>query len=148
MAHALRFWAALVGAPAACRDDPVAERRARRVLVLLVGILVLSLADLMVTLEHLRTIGMLEANPIAAYLIRTTRSPWVLSAYKCLTVGICVTLLHRLRHHRSGELAAWCAMGILTVMSVLWHTYSQELGSTAHLQTVQADHGEQWLRLD
>jgi len=124
------------------------RRRARRVIVLLAGIVVLSLADLIVTLGHLRSTGMIEANPIAAYLIRMTRSPWVLAEYKCLTVGICVTLLYRLRRRAWGEVGAWCAVGILTVMALLWHTYSTELESHAEVGIVQVEESSQWLQLD
>jgi drug/metabolite transporter superfamily protein YnfA len=124
------------------------RRRARRVSVLLVGIIVLSLADLFVTIGHLRSTGMIEANPIAAHLIRVTHSPWVLAAYKCLTVGVCVTLLHRLRRRMWGEVGAWCAAGILTVMALLWHTYSRELESPARVDVVQGEDDGVWLQLD
>ena len=43
--------------------------RSRRVILLIVGIAVLSLADLIVTLWHLTSVGMAEANPIAAWII-------------------------------------------------------------------------------
>ena len=43
--------------------------RSRRVILLIVGIVVLSLADLIVTLWHLTSVGMAEANPIAAWII-------------------------------------------------------------------------------
>lgn len=129
-------------------DSVSSRRRARRVIVLLAAIVVLSLADLLVTLGHLKSTGMIEANPIAAYLIRVTRSPWVLAQYKCLTVGICVGLLFRLRRRVWGEVGAWCAVGILTVMALLWHTYSRELESPAKVGVVQAEDGGQWLQLD
>lgn len=124
------------------------RRRVRRVIVLLGAVVVLSLADLIVTLGHLRSTGMIEANPIAAYLIRVTQSPWVLAEYKCLTVGICVTLLYRLRRRAWGEVGAWCAVGILTVTALLWHTYSRELESHAEVGIVQAEEDSQWLQLD
>jgi len=124
------------------------ERRARRVLVLLAGVIVLSLADLVVTIGHLQTVGLIEANPIAAWLIRTTESPWVLSAYKCLTVGVCIALLYRLRRHRECEIAAWCAVGILVAMSLMWHSYSREIESPRELAAVQSAHRDVWLRLD
>ena len=127
---------------------PALRRRGRRVTVLVAGVVVLSVADLVVTLAHLRTVGMLEANPIAEYLIRTTRSPWALAGYKAFTVGVCVALLYRLRRHTAGEVAAWCALGILAAMSVLWHVYSIELESPQAVRMAQWDHGEEWLFLD
>ena len=129
-------------------STPAVDRRSRRVIVLLCGILVLSVADLYVTLEHLRTVGMLEANPIAAYLIRTTGSAWVLAAYKMATVGVCLTLLFRLRRHGEGEFAAWCAVVILTALSLMWHTYAEELDHPAELEWVRTTNADNWLHLD
>ncbi|MHC4948598.1 MAG: DUF5658 family protein [Planctomycetota bacterium] len=123
--------------------------RPRRVAVLLAGIVVLSVADLVVTMAHLKSTGMLEANPIAAFLIRSTESASVLALYKAVTVGISVSLLYRLRRHLAGELAAWCAVGILTGMSVMWHSYTQELDAAEHLELAGTSaYGEDWLVLD
>ncbi|MCP3905510.1 MAG: hypothetical protein GY715_17935 [Planctomycetes bacterium] len=134
--------------PACSGERGPVERRARRVLVLLAAVIVLSVADLVVTIGHLQTVGLIEANPIAAWLIRTTESPWVLSAYKCLTVGVCIALLYRLRRYRECEIAAWCAVGILVAMSLLWHSYSMEMESPLELKMAQAAHEDIWLRLD
>jgi hypothetical protein len=123
--------------------------RPRRVLVLLIGIVALSAADLAVTLSHLTTIGMLEANPIAAWLVRTTGSAWVLGLYKASTVAVCVGLLYRLRHHRSGELATWCAMAILVLMCFMWRDYAWYLAQPTNLDLAQAasTHPD-WILLD
>jgi len=128
--------------------DEGARRRARRVTVLLAGVVLLSVADLMVTLAHLRSTGMVEANPIAAYLIRTTQSPWVLGGYKCVTVGVCVALLYRLRRFAAGEAAAWCAVGILAVMSVVWRSYSGQMDAVEEVRVVQAEDEGGWLHLE
>ena len=111
--------------------------RARRVALLVAGIIVLSLADLLITIAFLRANSMMEANPIAAYLIRLTQSAWVLAAYKALTVLICVALIFKVRRHLAGEVAAWCALGILTVMAVMWGQYSQQFDDPQHLSLVQ-----------
>jgi hypothetical protein len=119
--------------------------RARRVTVLAAGIIILSFADLAVTLAFLRANWMMEANPIAAYLIEQTQSPWVLAAFKSLTVAICVGLLYRLRHYRCGEVAAWSAVFILAVMSVMWHSYSSHFDgadSIALAQSTSIDVGQ------
>ncbi len=93
----------------------------------LAGIILLSAADLALALGQLQTRGLYEANPIAALLIEATGSAMVLSAYKVLTVGICVGLLYRLRKRVEGEVAAWCAMVILVITALQWHAYSREL---------------------
>ncbi len=118
--------------------------RPRRVVLLLAGIIVLSAADLFEALTHLRGPGLLEANPVAALVIRTTGSALVLSAYKVLTVGICIGLLYRLRGRATGELGAWCAVAILAVMSWHWYQYNNEIVDLAATTGTRAI-GESWL---
>jgi hypothetical protein len=108
--------------------------RARRVLILLVGVMTLSLADLLITLTYLQANWMMEANPIAAWIIRNTPSLGVttaaLASFKIGTVGVCVSLLYSLRWSRAGEAAAWVAVGVLTVMAVMWHQYAGHFEET------------------
>ena len=135
-----------VGRAACCVSDPErAGRRCRRVTVLLAAIVLLSIADLTITLAYLRGAGMIEANPVAAFLIRWTQSSWALVFFKLSTVGICVSLLYRLRRSVEGELAAWCGLAILIFMSVQWRQYADNVD----LPTVAvADYGDEWLVLD
>ena len=123
--------------------------RSRRVILLSVGVVVLSLADLLVTLLHLRSSGMMEANPIAAWIIGHTGSGSLLAAYKAATVGVCVGLLYRLRKHVEGEVAAWCAVMILAVVSFHWYRYGREINGLVDIEIArQGAYGEQWLILD
>ncbi len=101
--------------------------RSRRVMILLASIIILSLADLAITLAYLRANWMMEANPIAAYIIKSTQSAWVLTGYKCFTVGVCVVLLYRFRNACSGEIAAWLATGVLVALSIMWHQYAIQI---------------------
>jgi hypothetical protein len=101
------------------------EHRSERVKWLLFGIVMLSIADLALTLSYLTTVGMSEGNPIAVWLLQATNSVWSLAAYKALTVTICVSLLYRTRFQRESELAAWCGMLILVALSVWWNQYSR-----------------------
>lgn len=121
--------------------------------MLLIAIVVLSLADLAVTLTHLQTIGMAEANPLAAFLIDSTGSSWVLGIYKCLTVAVCVMLLYRARRHVQGEIASWLGLIILVGVSVLWYLYTDaytdaDTNSLETVQIAQTMHGDAWLMLD
>ncbi|TVQ53366.1 MAG: hypothetical protein EA377_08135 [Phycisphaerales bacterium] len=122
--------------------------RHRRVVLLLAGVVLLSAADLIITVTHLRSVGMIEANPIAAYLIRTTGSPIVLGVYKFLTVAVCVAVLYRIRRYFLGELGAWLSVLILAGMSVIWHQYSERLGDLDDIVLAQAGSSENWLFLD
>lgn len=100
------------------------DSRAQRVMCLLVGIIMLSLADLLLTSMYLTSVGMSEANPIAAWLLMRTNSLWILALYKGVTVATCVLLLYYMRNSRQGEMAAWCSMLILTALSVWWNQYA------------------------
>ena len=114
-----------------------------------VGVLVLSLADLLVTLMHLKSRGLMEANPIAAWIIGHTGSVSVLAAYKAATVAVCVGLLYRLRRHVQGEVAAWCAIMILAVVSFHWYQYGREIDGLVDIELArQGAYGDDWLILD
>jgi hypothetical protein len=122
--------------------------RSRRVVLLIVGIVLLSLGDLLITVTYLRSTGMLEANPIAGYIIRLTGSVSALTVYKALTVGICVGLLYRLRRLVEGEVAAWCAVSILAFMSLQWYHYAHHFDNADVELARSAVFGQEWLVLD
>ena len=110
-----------------CQLIPSCEaelQRSERVTWLLGGVIFLSLADLVLTISYLTSVGMSEGNPIALWLLQTTNSVWPLAIYKAMTVAICVTLLYRTRHQRQSELASWCAMLILVTLVIWWNQYS------------------------
>lgn len=106
-------------------------RRASRVLLLLACILILSITDLLLTLTHLQSVGMAEANPIVVKLVETTRSPLILVLFKLATVAVCTMLLYRVRHYRSGEIGAWIATLVLVGVSLLWSGYSDAVEEIA-----------------
>jgi hypothetical protein len=128
---------------------PDGRGRSRRVTVLLVGILVLSIADLVITLTHLTTIGMMEANPIAAALIRATDSSWLLGIFKTITVGVSLSVLFCLRRHIQAEIAAWLGVLILSGVALMWHSYTEEVIGSPDLVLAQGQvDRDSWLMLD
>lgn len=122
--------------------------RSRRVLVLISAIIILSTVDLLITLFHLQSIGMVEGNPLAAYLIRSTGSAWALALFKGLTVAVCVTLLYSTRQDMRGEIASWLALVILVGVLVMWHFYTQATDNPEVVRIAQFLNGEDWLILD
>ena len=74
--------------------------RSERVKWLLFGIVMLSVADLVLTISYLTTVGLSEGNPIVVWLLQATNSVWALGMYKAVTVTICVSLLYRTRFQR------------------------------------------------
>ncbi len=122
--------------------------RSRRVMALLGAVVLLSLGDLLVTLAYLKSVGLMEANPIAVYLIESTQSAWVLACFKGLTVGFCATVLFCLRRHREGEIGAWCAAAILVFTALQWHQYAQSVDGPGAVRLAgAADLGEHLLWL-
>jgi hypothetical protein len=95
---------------------------------------VISAADLLQALAYLHGPGLMEANPVAAWVIRSTDSALALSAFKTLSVGICVGLLYRLRRTASAEIGAWCAIAILAVMGWHWYHYNRVVLEIALVQ--------------
>jgi hypothetical protein len=121
--------------------------RSRRVAVLLIGILILSLADLLLTLSHMRTIGMAEANPLAVWIVKETGSAAVLSAFKIVTVALSCGLLFLCRHTRSSEAACWFALGILVALAIAWHRYSAVVATVDPVLFVHMPGETQWISL-
>ena len=101
--------------------------RSSRVLLLLGCILILSGADLLLTIIHLQQFGLAESNPIVVFLVETFRSLWVLAAFKFATVATCMGFLFRARHHVVGEFGAWLATIILTLVLMVWYDYSDTI---------------------
>ena len=123
--------------------------RTRRVIVLLAGIVVLSLADLVITMVHLRSTGMAEANPIARFVIGASQSPLSLICFKALSVMICVVLLYKVRKTLQGEIAAWCALLILAGLSLMWFHYARQYESPLDLQLAQSQlEGHMWVQFE
>jgi len=104
--------------------DASSRRRGRRVLILLAAVSLLGVGDLYATLAHVNSIGMVELNPVAAYLINAD-SDAGLVLYKLGTIGIAVGLVVRSRHHRSAEAASWVMILIMAALTFHWHNYNE-----------------------
>lgn len=110
---------------------PRTQARARRVTLLVILIISLSLGDLLVTYTFLASFGMEEANPFAQFVIRQA-SPIALVLFKIGSVLGCVSLILLVRHRRQGELAAWIASIILIALTVRWAHYTAEISTFDH----------------
>jgi hypothetical protein len=106
----------------------VQRRRAIRVWLLVATIIVLSVADLYMTLAHLRSAGMGEVNPLARVVI-SYQSPLILSLWKCACVGLAALILILARFRRSGEVACWTCCCLLTALTIHWFNYATEAAS-------------------
>lgn len=100
--------------------------RPARVLALIAGILLLSFADLYMTLVHLRGTGMIEANPLARGVI-ALNSPAALILWKGATVGLAASILYYARRRPTAELAAVFCCAVLCWLTVQWARYNSQV---------------------
>ena len=137
--------------PDTCAHVPVLVRpylwtRSTRVTVLLGIVVVLSLADLYMTLMHLTTIGMLEANPLARWLMRNF-SPAAMIVWKLVTLCIACSILASIRTKRIGELAAWLCVAVMIWLMARWGIYAESLASLSadELRLVTESDSPMWV---
>jgi hypothetical protein len=128
---------------------PTQKRRALRVWLLIGTIAVLSLADLYMTLAHLRSGGMGEGNPLAR-IVMSYQSPWLLSVWKCGCIGLGCVIFMLARYRRSAEIACWVCCLILTALTIHWIHYSNEASKlTAQINAFgDAETQANWVSMD
>ncbi|MCC6676000.1 MAG: hypothetical protein IT436_02545 [Phycisphaerales bacterium] len=100
--------------------------RPRRVVLLLVAVLLMSLGDLYMTLTYLLNVGMLEGNPIARAVMVMDR-PGLLIGWKVVSLGLGLGILYWARRSRNGELGAWVCFVLLSWLTVHWSSYNAEV---------------------
>jgi len=128
--------------------DPAVVARLRRVNVLLGAIVVLGMADLALTVLHLKTTGMFEANPIAAFVIRWTGSAWALAFFKVVSLALCTGLLYSCRRSRAAEVAAWVGAGVMIAITIAWEQYARAMDEVRRTGVMEAYVSEDLLRVD
>lgn len=122
-----------------------ARARARRVVLLVLLVLMLSVGDLLTTLMFLQSIGMEEANPVAAFVMQSG-SALNLIIFKMGSVLTSLSVIMLIRHRWQGELAAWIAAAILCALTLLWYQYTLHFGSFDNsFSMLQAQNSESWL---
>lgn len=121
--------------------------RAVRVVMLLAVVVVLSLADLYMTLAHVTGAGMLEENPLARRVMAFD-SPALVVAWKGATAGIGVALLFAIRRRLSAELGAWACVLILTWLTIRWEQYAAHVADlTPYLPSMAEVSDGQWVAM-
>lgn len=124
------------------------RRRALRVWMLLGVIVLLSVADLYMTLAHLRSAGMGEDNPLARFVM-SYGSPVLLGAWKaaCVCLACLILIVARFRH--SAEIACWVCCCVLTALTIRWAHYSTEASAfTSQINSSLFDgHPTNWVTM-
>lgn len=120
--------------------------RIRRVLILLSVVVVLSLADLYLTVLYAADAGGFpEANPLARAIMSTQSIP-LLVAWKLGTVATAVGILYAIRRTRSAELGAWVCFLVLGWLTVHWGQYVAEAHPTMLVQAAEFGcHDPHWV---
>jgi len=86
----------------------------------------MGLADLVITLTYKRTVGMIEANPIARLMIEIG-SIEQLVRYKLFTMGLSCGVLYILRRHPRAEQGAWVCVALLFALTMHWVRYNASI---------------------
>jgi Domain of unknown function (DUF5658) len=121
-------------------------QRPSRVIALVVVVVLFSIADLYMTLTHVTSIGMLEGNPLARWIMRNL-DPSAVILWKSLTLLIASAILIKLRHKPCGEVAAWICAAILVWLMFRWVGYAENLSmlTPEEMQLVMETDESQWV---
>lgn len=122
----------------------------RRLALLLTAIMLMGLADLALTLIYIRSIGMMEMNPLARMMISIGQTRQLV-LFKLLTITVSVGCLIIMRHHRWAERGAWCAALLLLGLMFYWVFYNNSLSTLTNEITLLVsgeEHSEFWVRID
>ena len=118
-----------------------------RVIALLVIVVLLSLTDLYMTLLHLLSFGMLEANPVARWIMEYG-SPAALIIWKLITVGIAVGILFWARRRRAAEWGAAICCFVLLALTAQWISYNLRVSdATADLHAAAKAGEGRWVTM-
>lgn len=125
---------------------PKPSGRARRVLFLLSIVIVLSLADLYLTLLFLTQGSFAEANPLARAIMHS-QSIGLLVAWKLGSVLTTVGILYAVRKTPSAELGAWVCFAVLGWLTYQWTGYIDAPPVTADTLDVYGYDDGHWVTL-
>lgn len=111
--------------------------RGLRVLLLVVATALMGLADLILTLTYVRSVGMAEANPLARWLMQFDSVALVV-AFKLTTMALCAGLILWRRQTRTAEVGAWVCLLVMVLLTARWvwfigafSSLAQEVGVAA-----------------
>jgi hypothetical protein len=117
----------------------LAGGRPCRVTALIFTIVLLSLADLYLTLVYLHSGGMGEANPLARWIMGHG-SPTLLILWKLATITVASAILYHTRRTRTAEFGAVACVMVLTWLTLRWGHYSDEIKNITGSLHVLVDH--------
>lgn len=99
-----------------------------RVSLLILAIIMMGAVDLYCTLTYMRSVGMIEVNPIARYLVEVGGAGMLLS-FKFGTMALSALVLFLARRHPRTEAHCWLGFGILLALMAHWVHYNATVPS-------------------
>ena len=125
------------------------NQRDLRFLCYSLAIVLMSVADLKMTLFYVTSVGMTEVNPIARFLM-VYGGVCSIILWKAATVACGVFILWRIRRLRVAEVGAWICCGVLAALCVHWFRYNDQVTTLAtevmHLHDTR--NGTDWVVVD
>lgn len=120
--------------------------RSIRVCILLVAVVLMSIADLYMTLTYLQGPGMGEGNPIARWIM-SANCPWALGSFKLGLLAISCFILLKVRHRKSAELGTWLCLVVMVWLTMQWKEYNEAMpGLAPIIHRMATAHTGEWVR--
>jgi len=110
-------------APVAERTLFSVARRPTRVIALCCFIILVSLADLHLTLSFLTSGGMAEGNPLARYIM-SFNCQWLLGAWKLMLTALACGTFICLRTRLFVEVSVWACALVMVWLLIRWGFYA------------------------
>ncbi|MBY0111174.1 MAG: DUF5658 family protein [Phycisphaerales bacterium] len=107
------------------------NRRDIRFFCYALAIVLMSVADLKMTLFYVTSVGMTEVNPIARFLMLYGGVCSII-LWKSATVACGVFILWRIRRHAVAEVGAVICCAILAALCVHWFRYNDQVTTLAN----------------
>jgi hypothetical protein len=105
--------------------------RGLRVMMLLAATFLMGAADLALTLTYVTSMGMVELNPLARFIM-AWGSVELLAIFKFGAMTINGGILFAFRRRRIAEVATWICFGVMVALSIKWAMYASHM--TNHAQ--------------
>ncbi|MHC4975194.1 MAG: DUF5658 family protein [Planctomycetota bacterium] len=121
------------------------SERPARVTLLLAAICALGVYDLMHTLMYMKTIGMVELNPLARYMVETGGEQQLV-LFKLFSLALSCGILYFLRRTRPAEICACAGFVVMVVLTVYWFVYNGHVVQLAEVwQNTNPSHDPRWV---
>jgi hypothetical protein len=112
------------------KDCTCPQSRGLRVILLIIATSLMGMADLLLTLTYVQSVGMAEANPIARWLMQFN-SVGLVVLFKVGTIAVSGWLILWRRKTRTAEIGAWLCLLVMIALTVRWMWFITAFSSLA-----------------